>query len=73
MHRNERWRKFFADAKREPRLRESLARYLCVRWDRTHDSELTDVQLWHMSERTALDGSETVQRERLGTYRCGSA
>ncbi|WP_328764066.1 HTTM domain-containing protein [Haloarcula salinisoli] len=72
MHRNERWRKFFADAKREPQLRQSLARHLCTRWNRTHDSGMTDVQLWHMSERTDLDGPESVERERLGSYRCGA-
>jgi len=72
MHRNERWRKFFADAKREPRLRESLARRLCVRWNRTHDTGMTDLQLWLLTERTELDGPETVERERLGSYRCRS-
>lgn len=72
VHGNERWRKFFADAKRDPRLRQSLARHLCARWNRTHDSGMTDVQLWHMTERTDLDGPETVERERLGAYRCGT-
>ncbi len=72
VHRNERWRKFFADAKREPRLRESLVRHLCSRWNRTHDSGMTDVQLWHMTERTNLEGPESVERERLGAYRCGA-
>jgi hypothetical protein len=72
MHRNERWRKFFADARREPRLRESLARHLCSRWNRTHDAGMTELELWHMTERTDLDGPESVRRERLGTYRCGA-
>jgi len=72
VHGNERWRKFFADARREPRLRESLARHLCTRWNRTHDSGMTDVEFWRMSERTELDGPETVERERLGSYRCGA-
>ena len=72
MHHNAAWRKFFADARREPRLRQSLARYLCTRWNRTHDSEMTDVQLWLLTERTDLDGPESVERERLGTYRCHS-
>ena len=71
-HRNERWRKFFDDAKREPRLRESLAGYLCSRWNRSHESEMRGLELWHMSERTDLDGPETVARQRLGTYRCQS-
>jgi hypothetical protein len=71
MHRSAAWRKFFADAKREPRLRQSLVRHLCARWNRTHDSAMTEVQLWHVTERTDLDGPETVKRERLGAYRCG--
>lgn len=70
-HPNERWRKFLADARREPRLRESLARYLCARWNRTHESRMLDVRLWHMAEPTDLDGPESVQRTELGRYRCG--
>jgi hypothetical protein len=70
MHRNERWRKFFADAKREPGLRESLARHLCERWNRTHDTGMTDLQLWLLTEQTVLDGLESVERERLGSYQC---
>lgn len=70
MHRNERWRKFFADAKREPGLRESLARHLCERWNRTHDTGMTDLQLWLLTEQTVLDGPESVERERLGSYQC---
>ncbi len=66
------WRKFYADAKREPRLRASLARHLCARWNRSHDTGMRTVELWHASERTDLDGPESVERERLGTYRCGS-
>lgn len=71
-HPNERWRKFLADAHREPRLREPLARYLCGRWNRTHESRMLDVQLWHMAEPTDLDGPESVQRTRMGQYRCGA-
>ncbi len=65
------WRKFFADAKWEPRLRESLARFLCARWNRSHDTGMRTVELWHVTERTDLDGPETVERDRLGSYRCG--
>ena len=69
-HPNERWRKFFADARQEPRLRESLARYHCQRWNRTHDSGMTGIELWLQWESTALGGPESVQRERQEQYRC---
>lgn len=69
---NERWRKFLDDARTEPRLRRSLATFLCERWNRTHGDEMTAVNLWVATERTDLDGPETVERERLGRYRCGA-
>jgi hypothetical protein len=72
-HRSQRWRKLFADARTEPRLRRSLAGYLCARWNRTHDDEMVDVSLWLLTEPTDLDGPESVRRERQGTYRCGPA
>ncbi|WP_328764986.1 HTTM domain-containing protein [Haloarcula rubra] len=69
---NERWRKFLDDARSEPRLRRSLAGFLCERWNRTHADGMTAVSLWVATERTDLDGPETVERERLGRYRCGA-
>jgi len=65
-----RWKKFLGDARRRPRLRRSLATYLCSRWNRTHDDEMEQVTLTIMTERTRLGASERVERTTLGTYGC---
>jgi len=69
-HRNARWRKFLADARTDPRLRASLAASLCARWNRSHETAMTAVELRLLAEPTDLDGPESVERETLGTYRC---
>lgn len=69
---NERWRKFFADARTDQRLRGSLAGYLCDRWNRTHDDRMVDLTLWRVSEATDLDGSESVERDNEGHYDCSA-
>ena len=69
-HPNERWRKFYADARTDARLRESLAAYLCNRWNRSHDDRMVELTLWLVTEPTDLDGPETIERERQGHYDC---
>lgn len=69
-HQNERWRKFFADARTDPRLRESLAAHLCAQWNGTHDDRMVDISLWLLTEPTDLDGSETIERQDHGHYDC---
>lgn len=65
-----RWKKFLGDARHRPRLRRSLATYLCTRWNRTHDDEMERVTLAFMTERTRFDASERVEQTALGTYGC---
>lgn len=69
-HPNERWRKFFADARTDQRLRRSLAEYLCDRWNRTRGDRMVDLTLWLVTERTELDGPESIARENHGHYNC---
>ncbi|MFB6222256.1 MAG: HTTM domain-containing protein [Haloarcula sp.] len=65
-----RWKKFLGTVRHEPRLRQSLAAYLCTRWNRNHDDPIERVDLIILTEQTKLNGSESVERERLGSYQC---
>lgn len=67
---NQRWKKFLGTARHEPSLRRSLATYLCSRWNRSHDDAIERVDLIVLTESTNLTGSESVDRERLGSYQC---
>ncbi|WP_225306763.1 HTTM domain-containing protein [Haloarcula hispanica] len=67
---NQRWKKFLGTARHEPSLRQSLATYLCSRWNQGHDDAMERVELIVLTESTNLNGSESVDQERLGSYQC---
>jgi len=67
---NQRWKKFLGTARHEPGLRRSLATYLCSQWNQSHDDDLERVDLILLTESTNLNGTESVDRERLGSYQC---
>ncbi|WP_233560853.1 HTTM domain-containing protein [Haloarcula sp. Atlit-47R] len=67
---NQRWKKFLGTARHEPSLRRSLATYLCSRWNRSHGDAMKRVELIVLTESTNLNGSESVDREGLGSYQC---
>ncbi|MGB9931813.1 HTTM domain-containing protein [Haloarcula amylolytica] len=67
---NQRWKKFLGTARHEPSIRRSLATYLCSQWNQSHDDAIERVDLIILTESTNLNGSESVDRERLGSYQC---
>ncbi|WP_276271546.1 HTTM domain-containing protein [Haloarcula litorea] len=69
---DERWRKLLGDAAGEPLLRQSLADSLCARWNARHSDDAVNVTLVRYREPTVFDGPESIEREPLGRYQCGS-
>ena len=67
---NQGWKKLFETARHEPSLRRSLARYLCSRWNRSHDDAIERMDLPLLTEPTDLNGPESINREHLGSYQC---
>ncbi|WP_367175412.1 HTTM domain-containing protein [Haloarcula rubripromontorii] len=67
---NPRWKKFLGTARHKSSLRRSLATYLCSQWNQSHDDAIDRVDLVLLTEPTNLNGPESVDQERLGSYQC---
>jgi len=67
-----RWRKYLMGLRSggtDP-YRDALARHLCQRWDRTHESDLQQVRIVFVAEPTRVDTTDPRHRESLGRYQC---
>lgn len=67
---NERWKKFFGNARHDSRVREALANYLCNHWNQDRNNEIEHLELILLTEETQFNNTESVKGKTLGTYQC---
>ncbi|MFC4549546.1 MULTISPECIES: HTTM domain-containing protein [Halorussus] len=67
-----RWRKYLTNVRRSEYAaqRRSFAGFLCERWNRNRDDELTRLAVYFVAQPTRLDGPEPTRRVELGRYSC---
>jgi hypothetical protein len=68
-----RWRKYLSNVRtaEEPTYRTSLARYLCDRWKREHDTRLETVSVYDLADRSGPGEDTTaIRKTELATVEC---
>lgn len=63
------WYLYLTSLPDAPTLRPGFADYLCDRWDRHHDSQLTSVELIHVTQEMYPEPS-APERQSLGAFDC---
>jgi hypothetical protein len=75
-YRSARWRKSLEDLRWEgdepPPTHADFAGYLCHRWNRTHDDDLTNVSVYYVRQQVNLEGQEPRERVELADVRCSA-
>jgi hypothetical protein len=69
---NVRWYKYLVDLQRDSSdaLRHRFAEYLCERWNRDHETGVTQVTIHYVEQPTRLDGPERTERVELLRHSC---
>lgn len=67
-----RMRKYMSDLRYDERLQDPFARYLCQRWNRTHDTGLLSVTLYAVETTDAAGEDRSWERTKLVTTSCAT-
>jgi len=69
-----RWRKYTANVRRLDDLAVSnaFADYLCTRWNDSHDTDLTSVEVFVVEQPVNLDGPDPTERVELAAKNCSA-
>ncbi|WP_435154005.1 hypothetical protein [Haladaptatus sp. DFWS20] len=67
-----RWQKYLLDVQQPggERLRPHFTDYVCNRWNRSHEGELSTVSVYYVRQPTNLDGLEPTERVELARRSC---
>ena len=71
---NARWRKYLVNLWRGGfgAYRPPLADHLCRRWNATHETGMTELDVYYVEQPGRLSGPEPTNRVLLEEHRCGT-
>ncbi|WP_254662821.1 hypothetical protein [Haladaptatus sp. W1] len=69
-----RWLVYLLDLQRRgyETLRPAFAKYVCQRWNETHDDDLTNVSVYYVQQPTRLEGPEPTERVEITNRSCST-